>query len=100
MTEREAIIHCEEKATQCNECGKDHKQLADWLKELLEYRKYGTPEEIARRLQPPVKPIKSQHAKGSMYGYCGACGKASDLNKVTHRYCYRCGNEIDWSEEQ
>jgi hypothetical protein len=34
MTLDEAIKHCEKKAQQCGECGKDHAQLAEWLKEL------------------------------------------------------------------
>jgi hypothetical protein len=34
MTLDEAIKHCEDKAQQCGECGKEHVQLAEWLKEL------------------------------------------------------------------
>lgn len=45
MTIDEAIKHCEEEAekymeygieTECYQCGKEHEQLADWLKELKE----------------------------------------------------------------
>lgn len=38
MTLKEAIEHCEEKAHGCNECADDHRQLAEWLKELMERR--------------------------------------------------------------
>lgn len=39
MTLDEAIIHAEEVAnTQCDDCAKEHKQLAEWLKELKNYR--------------------------------------------------------------
>jgi vacuolar-type H+-ATPase subunit H len=39
MTLDEAIEHAKEIAnSQCNECGKQHKQLADWLEELKQYR--------------------------------------------------------------
>ena len=47
MTIDEAIKHCEEEAekymeygieTECYQCGKDHEQLASWLKELKERR--------------------------------------------------------------
>ena len=38
MTLDEAIIHCEEKAKECSKCGKEHQQLADWLKELKQHR--------------------------------------------------------------
>lgn len=34
MTLDEAIKHCEEKAQAVRCCGKDHAQLAEWLKEL------------------------------------------------------------------
>lgn len=40
MTLNEAIKHCEEKAKElgCTKCGKEHAQLAEWLKELQRYR--------------------------------------------------------------
>lgn len=37
MTLDEAIQHCEERAD-CTECGTEHKQLAEWLKELKLYK--------------------------------------------------------------
>ena len=39
MTLDEAIQHCEEKAQCGTDCGMEHKQLADWLKELKSLRK-------------------------------------------------------------
>lgn len=38
MTLDEAIQHCEEKALCGDACGLEHKQLAEWLKELKGYR--------------------------------------------------------------
>ena len=39
MTIDEAIKHAEEVAhRKCNECGRQHQQLANWLKELVELR--------------------------------------------------------------
>ena len=38
MTLDEAIQHCEEKTLCGNVCGLEHKQLAEWLKELKGYR--------------------------------------------------------------
>lgn len=38
MTLDEAIQHCEEKALCGDACGLEHKQLAEWLKELKRYR--------------------------------------------------------------
>lgn len=40
MTLEEAIKHCEEIAeNRCDECGTEHRQLKEWLKELQAYRK-------------------------------------------------------------
>ena len=44
MTIEEAIAHCKEiSAANCNDCGNEHKQLAEWLTELLELRDKETP---------------------------------------------------------
>ena len=40
MTLDEAIQHCLDKSTGCDECSLEHKQLAEWLRELKELRKY------------------------------------------------------------
>ncbi len=37
MTLDEAIWHCNDKSD-CTECGMEHKQLADWLKELRTFK--------------------------------------------------------------
>ncbi len=39
MTLEEAIKHCEEKSRGTSTCNLEHQQLAEWLKELKEYRK-------------------------------------------------------------
>ena len=45
MTLNEAIKHCEEIATGTSECAVEHKQLAEWLKELEQYQKQKRKEE-------------------------------------------------------
>ena len=42
MTLEEAIKHAEEKAKRGGQCGKEHEQLAEWLKE-LQTRRLSTP---------------------------------------------------------
>ena len=39
MTLEEAIIHCKEKACDNTQCALEHRQLAEWLEELQQYRK-------------------------------------------------------------
>ena len=47
MTLEEAIIHCEDVANDragcCEDCAEEHRQLAEWLKELRAYRQMDTP---------------------------------------------------------
>lgn len=39
LTLEEAIIHCKEKACDNTQCALEHRQLAEWLEELQQYRK-------------------------------------------------------------
>ena len=55
MTEQEAIRYCEERAKICDECRKEHKQLEEWLKELLKYREIGT---VLRRRFVGIKRVR------------------------------------------
>lgn len=38
MTLEKAIKHCEEKSSGCSQCADEHRQLAEWLRELKERR--------------------------------------------------------------
>ena len=51
LTMQEAIKHCEEK-TDCTQCGEEHRQLAEWLKELQKYKDL---EEQGRLIELPCK---------------------------------------------
>lgn len=54
MTLDEAIEHCEEKAKGCDSCSKEHKQLANWLRELKVFRKIFKDN---KKEQPKRKPV-------------------------------------------
>ena len=45
MTLEKAIIHCKEKACGNTQCALEHRQLAEWLQELQQYRKNARKEE-------------------------------------------------------
>lgn len=50
MTLDEAIKHAEEIAeSRCDECGQEHKQLAEWLKELKAYREQEPCDDVVSR---------------------------------------------------
>ena len=51
LTLDEAIKHCEEK-TDCTQCGEEHRQLAEWLRELQKYKDL---EEQGRLITLPCK---------------------------------------------
>lgn len=47
MTLDEAIKHAKQVAnSECSKCAEEHKQLAEWLKELKKYRQLGSIKEI------------------------------------------------------
>lgn len=50
MTLDEAIQHCEEKAKCGTACGMEHKQLAEWLKELKTLREEKKKETDTQRI--------------------------------------------------
>ena len=59
----EAIRHCEERAKTCDECGREHKQLAEWLRELQQYKKIGTVEECREAASIVTKAERNELAK-------------------------------------
>ena len=65
MTIEEAIKHCEEKANGCSECAKEHAELAEWLKELIELRE--NQDKYERALEIACKQIADSVSKT---GYC------------------------------
>lgn len=86
MTLGEAIKHCEEVAdSRCDECGAEHKQLAEWLRELEERR---------------------AKCKWVKYDYRTMCPAEHDIDnpywripenrKDALKYCPYCGKEIDY----
>ena len=74
MTLDEAIKHCEEKEKEqalngCFACAEEHKQLAEWLKELKRYREADIP-----RLQwEKIHCIITQGAGDVQDFFCGNC---------------------------
>ena len=116
MTVQEEIKHCEEKAKEkyaegmlchanpnddlldgCIQCAKEHEQLAEWLKELEQYRALGTVEELkeAREKQVAKKPIYNDGY------YCPICNERVDDDGRGYEqpYCMECGQALKWGEE-
>ena len=147
-TVQEAIKHCEEKAKEkyaegmlchanpnddlldgCIKCAKEHEQLAEWLKELEQYRTLGTVEEIikhrdnleqenheyscigtmeelkeAREKQVAKKPtdfcIKDVGSCRRVDLICPTCNNAIVGQPYRPNYCKHCGQALKWGEEE
>lgn len=106
---KEAIKHCYDIAkNQCgNLCGKDHIQLAEWLKELQEYRNIGTVEEVKEAVEKQNKKKPNYEGDGYADGnlvydtwYCPNCGQWYELDYDDYKYCPECGQKIDWSVKE
>lgn len=87
MTLDEAILHCEEVAERCaitddnRKCEIEHRQLAEWLRELKKLRKQS---KTGRWIIYTVSPIDGQDV---MCSECGQRGCATYWD-----YCPNCGS--------
>lgn len=77
MTLDEAIIHAEEVAdSRCDECGREHNQLAEWLKELKAYKEQEPYQKDCRLCKEfdECENGKKGHENGTSIGYSiGEC---------------------------
>lgn len=100
MTIDEAIAHCEEVADGCSgtECKADHRQLAEWLRELKERRLSAQSEQTDcefchEDLDGYVSPIeKNSHAV--IYGSVLHLKANGWSGKVQIKYCPMCGRRL------
>ena len=93
----------------CEECAKEHDQLAEWMEELKQYRAIGTPDGCRAAVEKQ-KTKKPKENEDKFYG-CPTCG-----NILLHKwekyptklmdkknglpYCFGCGQKLDWSDEE
>ena len=110
MTIFEAIEHCKNRARKCDECGREHRQLQEWMEELLQYREIGTVEECREAVQKrkPKKPKDSLKinpmidgngayvdADMTVYLLCPNCGEMIGIDESCDKFCRECGQAID-----
>lgn len=84
----------------CEECAKEHDQLAEWMEELKQYRAIGTPDgcRAAVEKQKERKPIK--YDKMALWAYaCPKCGEPLIKTNYEYKYCDMCGQKLDWGDE-
>lgn len=85
-------------------CANEHEQLAEWLEELKQYRAIGTSEECraAMERQNPIAAIAEKEDTGTTKYTCQACGRYMGWSTGTlpARYCWKCGQKLDWGDEE
>ena len=127
MTLDEAIKHAEEVAEEkrCEKCGEEHRQLAEWLKELKQLRKQEPCDDTVSR--EAVKELFQEGSVMGMYHFLGIdelpsvtparkkgkwivlkdeygdiceaiCSCCEDNGNHRWKYCHTCGAEME-SEE-
>lgn len=91
---------------QCKKCAEEHIQLAEWLEELKQYRAIGTLEECRAAVEKQTKK-NLIFDKPLMVLSCPICGHyaqevvddGSTRGNIP-KYCSRCGQKLDWSDEE
>ena len=81
----------------CKECAKEHKQLAEWLKELKQYKEKNTPVDVIYS--------GDGYADGYMvydFANCPNCDYEFEDGDDNWNapYCCRCGQRLKWEEEE
>lgn len=83
----------------CIKCAEEHEQLAKWLEELQQYREIGTVEECRAAVERQIakKPIK----RSFIVPYEGieVCPNCKEPISKREHHC-KCGQKIDWGEEE
>lgn len=85
LTLDEAIRHCEEK-TDCTQCGEEHRQLAEWLKELQKYKDL---EEQDRLIVLP-DGMNFRKLLDILAGYSSSCPSKYNLLNRCELSCLEC----------
>lgn len=110
----EAIKHCEETVEKCIKegnigCSFEHRQLAEWLKELKHRRENGGKKKPIFKHGESVSCVDYVDRPGQVFvsewaeWVCPNCGwfvgqqyLPRRHNQQKSNYCSRCGQEIDW----
>ena len=85
LTLDEAIKHCEEK-TDCTQCGEEHRQLAEWLRELQKYKDL---EEQGRLVVLP-EGMTLRKLFDILDNYSPACPSEYNLINRCELSCFEC----------
>ncbi len=86
---------------------KNYKELCQRAlvsEEVKQYRAIGTPEECraAVERQNPIAAIAEKEDTGTTKYTCPTCGRylGWSTGSLPARYCWKCGQKLDWSDEE
>lgn len=109
MTESEAIkmLEIQKPAYGCKEYKKPlmyaYEMAIKALEEVQQYRAIGTPEELQAAMEKQIakKPIKSENQVVRYVNtyYCPTCELGITGTNIA-KWCYHCGQKLDWSDEE
>lgn len=107
MTENEAIKIIREYGGLFPKARGEHEALEmaiNALEEVQQYRAIGTPEECRESVerQNPRAAITEKADTGTTKYTCPACGMYMGWSTglFPARYCWKCGQKLDWSDEK
>lgn len=118
MTESEAIARfksCQENVGRCEKCRfysccgiYDMEDAAiEALEEVQQYRKIGTVEECREAVEKQISKEPDYEGDGYSNGQlvydtwiCPCCGHHYEVDYDDYEYCPKCGQKIDWSDEE
>lgn len=74
------------------------------LEKVQKYRTIGTPEECRAAMgrQNPIAAIAEKEDTGTTKYTCPTCGRylGWSTGSLPARYCWKCGQKLDWSDEE
>lgn len=83
---------------------KKHGTIGKALEECTEYESIGTPDEcrVAMEKQKPRAAIAEKEDTGTTKYTCPTCGlyMGWSTGLFPARYCWKCGQKLDWSDEE
>lgn len=88
----------------CHNCDHKDEYIEELEAEVEEYHAIGTPEECraAMERQNPRAAIAEKEDTGTTKYTCPTCGMYMGWSTGTFpaRYCWKCGQKLDWSDEE
>lgn len=88
----------------CQNCDHKDEYIEELEAEIEQYRAIGTLEECraAVERQNPIAAIAEKEDNGIKKYTCSACGMYMGWSTGTFpaRYCWKCGQKLDWSDEE